>query len=195
MSRVNLLPSEVRRARREAALTHRIRFMGVCAGVLLLGLFGIRSAQLYLLDRDLRQIRAQQGVIEANVASFGDSAAERDAIAAGEALASQLLVGDVAWSQQLLLVARAVPPGVVLSTLSGQITGDQGVGVIGAISFTAVSDQLIPAEVWLLRLEGQEGWANGWVTSAVAAQDDRFTISGSVDLTVDAISPRGRGGV
>lgn len=193
MSRVNLLPPEVRKARRDAGLARRIRFLGLCALLLLGGVYGIRTVQLFLVNGDLDAVRQEQAAVEAQLSELSDVATKRDAISAGEALTAEVLRGEVAWSDQFIRIARAVPPGVTLTSLGGQVSGDQGVGVIGSISFTAVSQQLIPTETWLVRLEAQEGWANGWVTSAVAVENQNFTIGGSIDLTVDAISARGRG--
>lgn len=193
MSRVNLLPPEVRKARRDADLIRRIRFFALCGVLLLGGLYTIRTVELFLVNRDLDSVREDQALVQVRLAELAEVRTQRDAIIAGEALTAQLLIGEVSWSDQFLRIASAVPPGVVLTTLDGQVAGDQGVGVIGSVSFTAASDQLIPAEAWLRRLAIEEGWANGWVSSAILAENEIFTVSGSIDLTTDAISARGRG--
>lgn len=193
MSRVNLLPPEVRKARRDAGLVARIKFVALCGVLLLGGLYGIRTVELFLVDRDLDSVRDDQVLVQARLDELGDVRAQRDAIIAGAALTDALLIGEVSWSDQFVRIARAIPPGVVLTTLDGQVVGDQGVGVIGSITFSAASQQLIPAEAWLRRLAVEEGWANGWVSSAILADAQVFTVTGSVDLTTDAISARGRG--
>lgn len=193
MSRVNLLPPEVRKARRDADLSRRIRFVAICGLLLLGGLYAIRTTELFLVNRDLDSVRDGRAAVEAELAELAEVRAQRDAIIAGEVLTAQLLTGEVSWSDQFVRIAGAVPSGVVLTSLDGQVIGDQGVGVIGSVSFSAASQQLIPAEAWLRRLAVEEGWANGWVSSAILAESETFTVTGSVDLTTDAISSRGRG--
>lgn len=193
MSRVNLLPPEVRKSRRDADLARRIRFFAICGFLLLGGLYAIRTTELFLVNRDRDSVRQEQALVQARLAELAEVRAQRDAIIAGEALTAQLLTGEVAWSDQFVRIAGAIPVGVVLTSLDGQVAGDQGVGVIGSVSFSASSQQLIPAEAWLRRLAVEEGWANGWVSSAILAESETFTVTGSVDLTTDAISARGRG--
>lgn len=193
MSQVNLLPPEVRKARRDIRLVQRIRFFALCGFLLLGGIYAIRTVELLLVNRDLGSVRDDQALVQARLAELADVRAQRDSIIAGEVLTAQLLAGEISWSDQFIRIARAVPSGVVLTSLDGQVAGDQGVGVIGSMSFSASSQQLIPAEAWLRRLAVEEGWANGWVSSAILAEAEVFTVTGSVDLTTDAISPRGRG--
>lgn len=192
MSRVNLLPDEVRQQRRGRARARQIRFFGLCVLFLLAGLYAIRTGQIFLLRRDLDQVAAQQASVQAQLDELADVRAVREAVVAGRGLVTQLLRGEVSWSEQMLEVAQTVPAGFQLDSLSGQLTPDSTTGVIGSMTFTASSQQLLSAESWLIRIETQEGWANGWVSS-VASEGTTFSVTGSLDLTADALSPRGGG--
>lgn len=190
MSRVNLLPAEIRRARRDAALVHRIRFFALCAILFLGGVYAIRTYEIFSLDAQVRDVVAQQASVEGELQALADVAATRDAAVAARALTRQLLVGEVPWSEQLLRIAASVPPGFTLEALAGQLTPDPGTGIIGSITFQAISRELVPTQTWLVRLAAQEGWANPWISSAVSDQGP-FAVQGSVDLTSASLSSRG----
>lgn len=190
MSRVNLLPVEVRRARRDAALVHRIRFIGICGLLLLGGLYGVRTYEVFSLGAQVEDVRAEQAAVQAEFDSLSDVAAARDAAVAARTLTQQLLSGEISWSQQLLQVAETVPSGFTLSSLAGQAAPDPGTGIVGSITFSATSSQLLVTRSWLVRMAAQEGWANAWVSS-VSSDTGPFTVAGSVDLTTASVTDRG----
>ncbi|MFM7718626.1 MAG: hypothetical protein ACKO8G_03915, partial [Actinomycetota bacterium] len=64
MSRVNLLPDEVRQQRRGRARARQIRFFGLCVLFLLAGLYAIRTGQIFLLRRGPEQGAEQQAAIQ-----------------------------------------------------------------------------------------------------------------------------------
>lgn len=195
MSRVNLLPPEVRRERRDAALVRQIRFAALCGVLLLGGLYGIRTLQLVFIRGDIDDVRAEQTVVRGSIAELADVAAARDGVARYRTYVAQILAGEVLWSEQLVRVASAVPPGFVLTSLTGQAGPDPGTGIIGSITFSGSSPRLVDARSWLSRIATEEGWANGWLSSLQGGEGTAgLTFTGSVDLTVDAISERGRGG-
>lgn len=189
MSRINLLPPEVRQARRDAALGHQIRFFGVWMLVLLMGVFGVRTYEIFAVDREIADVESAATTARASLADLAEVAAARDAARDVGSLRGQLLGDSVVWSEQLLALADAVPVGFTLSSLSGQ-AGAGDTGLVGSLTFSATSRELVSTEVWLLRIQTQEGWANGWVSS-VAAGEGGFSVSGSVDLTEAALLPRG----
>lgn len=190
--RINLLPPEVRRARGEAATIRRIRLFGLLALLLLGGLYGIRSAEVIYLRGDLDELRAQQAAGEVERQQLGEVAIARDAVVASQTLGAQLLRGEVSWSQQLLRLSQAVPQGFTFTSVTGSATPDGVGGLVGSVTFSAVSRDFVPAREWLLRIAAQEGWTNGWVSS-ITSGDNGFAVSGSYDLTAASLSPRGGG--
>lgn len=192
MSRVNLLPDEVRQQRRNRGRVRQIRFFGICGLLLLGGLYAVRTGQILLLQAQLNDLRDEQAAVQAKVDALAEVRTTRDAVVVGEGLTLQLLSGEVSWSEQLLEIATAVPDGFGLTSLSGQAVADSGTGIVGSVSFTATAPQILPAETWLVRIAAQEGWANGWVSSVIG-DAGAFAVNGSFDLTADAITPRGGG--
>lgn len=190
--RVNLLPPEVRRSRRDAGILRRIRFAGFAALLLLGGVYAIRTTEVFFLRGDLDELRSQQATVEAERQELAEIAAARDSVVAGRALGAQLLRGEISWSEQLLLLSRAIPPGFTLTSASGSSSTGEASGLVGTVTFGAVSREFIPTETWLIRIAAQEGWANGWVSS-ISAEEGSFAVSGSFDLTQSAIGVRGDG--
>lgn len=193
MTTVNLLPPEVRKQRREAALAHRIRFAALCFLLLLGGIYALRTVQVFLIDQDLEELRAAQASVQVRLDQLADVSAQRDAVAAGRSLTATLLSGEVLWSQQLLRVAETVPSGVRFTSFNGQLTEDPTLGIVAVVTFAGASDTFVPTEAWLVRIAAQEGWANGWVSSLTSAEGGSFSVAGSYDLTPAALSARGGG--
>jgi Tfp pilus assembly protein PilN len=190
--RVNLLPPEVRRARRDAGLLRRIRFAGFAALLLLGGVYGIRTAEVFFLRGDLDDLRAQQAIVQVQLEELAEVAAARDAVVAGRALGTQLLRGEISWSEELLRLSQAIPTGFTLTSVTGSASAGDVSGLVGSVTFSAVSRDFVPAQTWLIRIAAQEQWANGWVSS-IAAEGTAYNVSGSFDLTPAAISARGGG--
>ncbi|MFM8999040.1 MAG: hypothetical protein ACKOKE_03050 [Actinomycetota bacterium] len=190
--RVNLLPPEVRRARRDAGILRRIRFAGFAVLLLLGGLYAIRTAEVFFLRGDLDDLRAQQATVQVQLQELAEVAAARDAVVAGRALGAQLLRGEVSWSSQLLELSQAIPSGFTLSSMNGSVTSGDVPGLVGTVTFSAISRDFVPTQTWLVRIAAQEGWTNAWVSS-IAAEEGSYAVSGSFDLTPEAIAPRGRG--
>lgn len=192
MSRINLLPPEVRKARANQKLARSISLFGILAAVLLGGLYLIRTWQVFTLNNELGSVRTEQAAVQSEIDAYAEVAADQAAITYGRNVVAALLAGEVSWSEQMLHFASTVPPGFALSSLSGSLSGEPGLPVIGTLSWTATASTYASTETWLIRLDAQEGWANGWVTS-VADSDGSLAVSGSVDLTPLAVTPRGGG--
>lgn len=190
--RVNLLPPEVRRERRDAGRLRTIRFVGFAALLLLGGLYGIRTVEVFMLRGNLEQIRTEKAAVEVERQQLGQVATARDAVVAGEALAAELVRGEISWSAQLLRLAQVVPGGFRLTAVSGQTSSTAVAGLVGSISFNAESSDFVPAEALLIRIAAEEGWANGWVSS-IAASQAAYSVGGSFDLTSETITARGGG--
>lgn len=192
MSRINLLPPEVLKLRSAALLARRITVVGMALGALLVGLYGIRTWQVLSLRGELEDARAEAAAVQGEIDAYADLVAQQQAVVSAKDVVSSLLAGEVSWSEQLLHVASTVPSGFALSSLTGTVTQGAGGPVIGSIVWAGTSSGYLPTEAWLVRLDAQEGWANGWLQSAQGGEGG-LTVNGSVDLTIEAITPRGGG--
>ena len=192
MSRVNLLPPEVRRARLDAKRARSITLVGFALAALLGAVYLVRTVQVFTLNGDLEDVRAEQAMVQAEIDSYAEVAANQASLDYGRRVVEALIAGEVSWSQQLLHFSTTVPQGFSLTSLSGALSGDPALPVIGSLSWTATSNDYLPTETWIVRLAAQEGWANAWLSSTTPG-DNSLTVSGSVDLTAAAVTSRGGG--
>lgn len=192
MSRINLLPPEYVEERVAKALARRLRRYAAIGAALLALVYVGRTGQVVYLDRQIAHVRADQAGVQEQLDALADVAAARDAGVAAVTITRDVLRGEVSWSEQLVDVARAFPPGMVLTSISGQIIPGQTSGIVGSVTYTAVSVQLPATPVLLTRIAAQEGWANAWVSS-VGLEDGGIGTNGSWDLTDAAITARGGG--
>jgi hypothetical protein len=71
-----------------------------------------------------------------------------------------------------------------------------GPALVGTIQFTGFADDLPSVAQWLTRLERVTGWANPWITTATAVDQDGGTSiqwTGSLDLSAEATVQGGKG--
>lgn len=192
MTRINLLPPEVRKERGNARLARRISVTGLALAALLAGLYGIRTWQVLGLRAELEAARTQRDALQSDIGAYAEIVAQQSAIASARGLSDLLLAGEVSWSEQMLGIASTVPPGVALTNLSGSISSDPSQPVIGSITWNGTSSDYPATEAWLAALSRRDDWANSWATS-VQSSGGALTITGSVDLTSAAVTPRGGG--
>lgn len=188
MTRVNLIPEEIRRQRSTRGWARRVRFVALCGLIAVGGLYGIRWYQAFTLGGEIRAIESERAATQERMASFQEVVDARAAVALAEQLVGDLSAGSISWSDQMLELARVVPPGFTLSSMTGSVSTGTA-GIVGSVTFSATSRELVPTEVWLLRIAEQEGWANGWVTS-VQAEGADYTVTGSFDLTSSLVVAR-----
>lgn len=201
MSRVNLLPSELR----QRAATRRLTSIVVASGlgvIALIGLFyftqtqRLADAQDDLAVQEERNAGLRTQIQE--LQSFADLQAE---LAAKQGLVAGLFVNEVSWSSALLDVSRVIPDASFLTNLAGQVQSAAAetdptvpaVGeLIGTITFQGVARETETIATWLVRLEQVEGWVNAWVTNAQeSAPFSRvYTFSSGLDLTIEAATER-----
>lgn len=189
MTQVNLLPPEVRSERRAATATAGIRRASLIALLLLGGLYGIRSFEVFQLRADLEAIRAEAAATQVRIDALADVASAEQTVRVGADLESALWRGEVSWSELLLRISKAVPPGFTLTSISAQASGVDG-PTIGSVAFSATASSTAQPRLWLERIAAQEGWANAWLGS-VQDSGTGATVAGSFDLTPASITLRG----
>ena len=70
MSRVNLLPPEVRRARADAKRARSVVVVAAALAALLGGVYLVRTLQVLSLNGDLADVRSEQATVQAEIDSF-----------------------------------------------------------------------------------------------------------------------------
>lgn len=190
MTQVNLLPPEVRSARRSAQATGRIRRASLLGLLLLGGIWGIRTVEVLQLRSDLGSVRSERATVEADLDALSDVATAESAVLLGKQLETALWRGEVSWSQLLIDVSTSVPPGFSLTSLNASAAPGGG-PIIGTVTFTASATSTAQPRLWLLRISTQEGWTNGWLNAVQSDGAGNTTVNGSFDLTSSSITTRG----
>jgi Tfp pilus assembly protein PilN len=208
MSRVNLLPPELRQLQAIRRRTVLIGLGGVAA-LALLGLFYFfQSSQLSGAQSDLDQARASSAITQQQISELQPYADLQQQLQAKKQLKDTLFQNEISWSGVLLDVSRVIPDPSYLTSLTGALTAPTGTVIgssgtpatsttlIGTMTFAGVADQTQTIASWLTRLEDVKGWVNPWVNTAQeqTPQTGIYLFDTGVDLTVDAATVRGRGG-
>lgn len=209
MSRINLLPQEVKERQRVRRQTAAVTVVGVLVLVALGAFFFLQQVRLSSAEDDLREQQAVNTALQQDIAElqqFDELATE---VELSRTLVGQLLQNQVLWSGVLRDISLVIPGQVWLDSLTGTITAEapgvtatttgDGLGLVGNIAFTgkALGDHRNTA-LWLARLEDVAGFINPWLASSTKSEigsTEVVEFNSSVDLTQDAVTPpQGTGG-
>lgn len=209
MSQVNLLPPELRQ--KQAVRRRTMLAAGAGAGVLALIVlfYFFQTMRLSSAQDELTAQEQTNGQLNGQIAELQPYAQLQATLAAKQGLVDVLYVNEVSWASVLLDVSRVIPDESYLTNLTGQITAPTGTQVgaapttelvpdmIGNVSFSGVALETETIASWLTRLEDIQGWVNPWVNNAQETGELTriYTFEGAVDLTVEATTDRGSGGL
>jgi Tfp pilus assembly protein PilN len=205
VSRVNLLPAELRERAALRRRTAGVALAGVAALVLLGVFYFLQLTSLSGAQSDLEQAQAANASLSQRIAELQPYAQLQQQLEAKKQLKDSLYVDEVSWSGVLLDVSRVIPDSAYLSNLSGTLTSattaatgtpsTPTTNLIGSLNFSGVAEGTNTIAGWLTRLEQVKGWVNPWINSATENGDKTgvYQFDGGLDLTVDAVTARGRG--
>jgi len=207
VSKVNLLPPELRQKQAERRTTTLVSAIGAAVITLILVFFFFQGMQLSSARDELAEQQATNAELSAQIAELQPFAVLQQELAAKQQLVDTLYLNEVSWAGVLLDVSRVIPDDSYLTNLTGQITAPTGTQVgavpveggtttlIGNVTFSGVARETRTIASWLTRLEQIRGWVNPWVNNAQEnAEFSRiYTFDGGIDLTPDAATERGRG--
>lgn len=212
MSQVNLLPPELKQRQQVRRLTSAV----VVAGVIVLALIGafyfLQTQRLSEVEDDIATQDQANAALNAQIAELSQFADLQAELAAKQQLVQTLFMNEVSWSSVLLDISRVIPDASYLTNMTGQVsaatgtavaaptvpaTGDPETTLIGTMGFTGVAAETQTISTWLTRLEEVRGWVNPWVTSASENQPFSriYTFASGLDLSLEAATDRGQGGV
>ena len=209
MSQVNLLPPEIRQRQAIRRRTTLVGALGAAVVALILGFFFVQNMRLSSVEEDLAAQEQANAALQAQIQELQPYADLQATLAAKQALVNTLYLNEISWASVLLDVSRVIPDESYLTQLTGQITAPTGTQLgaapteglvaelIGNMSFSWVARQTETIASWLTRLEQVSGWVNPWVNNAQenAELSRIYTFDGGLDLTLEATTERGRGGL
>ena len=203
MSRVNLLPSDIKKGQELRRRTVLV-LVGAAAviGVIIL-LWVFQGMRLSGINDDI----SAQEQTNANLQQEIDGLQKFEDLQVQAQQQEQLLAAaytnEVAYSSVLVDVSKVIPPDMYLSSYSSTVdttavasTDPTAPTFVGTMAFAGSTLHFDSLSTWLTRLEGVQGWANPWMSNI--SQDSSvagaFTFDTSVDMTQEALTERGKAG-
>jgi len=204
MSRVNLLPSEIKKGQQVRQRTVLV-LMGAAAviGVIIL-LWVLQGARLNNVNDEIDAQNQTNAGLQQEINDLQKYDALRTEAQQQEQLLASAYANEVAYSSVLVDVSKVIPPDMYLTSWSSNVdttavaptTPTSTTTFVGTMTFAGATLHFDSLSTWLTRLEGVQGWANPW-TSNISQEGNvagAFTFDTSVDLTQDALTERGLAG-
>lgn len=201
MSQVNLLPPEIRQRQQTRRVAFLIAAGGIALLLVILFVYLLESNSLSGVNDD---IEAQNGInagLQGQIADlqrFQDLQTEADA---KKLLLSTVFADELSFSGALVDFSKVIPPDAYLTSLTitvnpvGTAPEGEPTTIVGSIAFSGQGASADTVATLLTRLEF-DGWVNPFVTTVTRpGTGDIVQFTGTVDLTVDALTERGREGI
>jgi Tfp pilus assembly protein PilN len=203
VSRVNLLPSEIKKGQE-----NRRRFMlfllaGIAIVLLVFAFWFIQSMRLSDVQDQVQAQNQMNAGIQQNIASLQQYEQLQTDAQQQEQLLAAAYAGEVSYSQMLLDVSKVIPSDTYLTTFASTLQAPTAststtttTTFVGNMTFSGETLHFDSLSTWLNRLESVQGWANPWTSnvSADASVAGAFQFDTTVDLTQDALTQRGAAG-
>ena len=201
MSRVNLLPPDIRKGQQQRKVTSMVVLAGLAVVALILGFYVLQIGRLGTVRADIESQDRTNADLQRKIDDLQEFADLQDLAQQKEALLAAAYRNEVAFSGMLMDLSRITPSDSYLESFSAQIQGIDpnaepvDIPLIGTIQVSGQAIGYDTIATWLTRLEQIRGWVNPWIpsVSAVEGVPDGQSFSASVDLTDDVLTERGRG--
>jgi Tfp pilus assembly protein PilN len=202
MSRVNLLPSDIKKGQETRRRAGLFLVIGIAVIAVVIGLFVYQGMRLASVQDDIAAQEQTNAALQADINDLQKFEQLRTEAQQQQALLDAAFADEVSYSGMLVDVSKVIPPDTYLTSFASAIDTTavpepgSDTTFIGTMTFSGTTLHFESLSTWLTRLEGVEGWANPWTTSVNS--DDTvagaFTFDTSVDLTQDALTERGKAG-
>jgi Tfp pilus assembly protein PilN len=204
VSRVNLLPTDIKKGQQVRRRTALVVIVGAVVLGVIVFFWALQGVRLSTINGDIDDQNRTNAQLRSEIDQlqrFEDlqTEAQQQAQLLGAAYA-----GEVAYSSVLVDVSKVIPSDQYLASFSSaleatapqeQATPEQ-ITFVGSMAFSSATLHFDSISTWLTRLGEVEGWVNPWTSNI--AQDPEivgaYTFDSTVDLTQDALTQRGKAG-
>jgi Tfp pilus assembly protein PilN len=202
MSRVNLLPSEIKKGQATRRRAGLIIVAGLAALALVIVFWVYQGMRLNSVQQDIASQQQTNASLQQQVSDLQKFEDLRTEAQQQQDLLNVAFANEVSFSGLLVDVSKVIPSDTYLTDLTVTVdpaavpAAGSDTTFVGTLTFSGETLHFDSLSTWLTRLETVEGWANPW-SSAVAADpavSGAFTFDTSVDLTQDALTERGKAG-
>jgi Tfp pilus assembly protein PilN len=212
VSRVNLLPSEIKKGQE----TRRRFVLFVLAGIALilvvLAFWFLQSMRLSSVQTDIDAQEQTNASLQQEINGLQKYEQLQTEAQQEQQLLDTAYANEVSFSGMLLDISKVIPSDTYLTNFSSTLEAPTAAGsssstsssststttttFVGTMSFSGETLHFSSLTPWLNRLESVQGWANPWTSNVTAdsAITGAYQFDTSVDLTQDALTQRGAAG-
>jgi Tfp pilus assembly protein PilN len=209
VSRVNLLPSEIKKGQE----TRRRFILFVLAGIalilLVIGFWFIQSMRLSSVQSDIDAQDQQNASLQQEISGLQQYEQLQTEAQQEQQLLDTAYTDEVSFSGMLVDVSKVIPSDTYLTSFTSTLAAPTAPGTssssssstttttfVGTMSFSGTTLHFASLSPWLNRLESVQGWANPWTSNVTADSSvaGAYQFDTSVDLTQDALTQRGAAG-
>jgi Tfp pilus assembly protein PilN len=210
VSRVNLLPSEIKKGQETRRRFILFLLAGVAIVLLVIAFWFVQSMRLGDVQSQIDAQNQTNASIQSQITGLQKYEQIQTDAQQQEQLLSSAYAGEVSYSGMLLDISKVIPSDTYLTNFASTLQAPTGstttpstspsattTTFVGTMTFSGETLHFDSLSAWLTRLESVDGWANPW-TSNVAADASvagAYQFDTSVDLTQDALTQRGAAGL
>ena len=203
MSQVNLLPPELRARQKTKQQTTLILGAGAALLVILLGYWFLQGQKLSDVNDEVAAQNLANSQLQSQIDQLQQFQTLQEEATAQEALLASAFAGEVSFSQMLMDLSRTIPSDAYLTSFSSSLLAPvvgapptTTSGFVGSFTAGGAADGFESLASWLTRLESVKGWVNPWLSNATETGPNTglYSFASGVDLSEDALTPRGREG-
>jgi Tfp pilus assembly protein PilN len=202
MSRVNLLPTEIKKGQQVRRRTLLIAAIGGAVLGVIIVLWILQGVKLGQVNDEIDAQNQTNQTLQNDINGLQKYADLQTQAQQEQQLLDAAYANEVAYSGVLVDISKVIPSDTYLTSFSSTIdtaavpaTGSTTT-FVGTMTFAGSSLKFESLSIWLTRLEEVQGWANPWMSNITSEADTpgAYSFDTSVDLTQDAVTPRGQAG-
>jgi Tfp pilus assembly protein PilN len=202
MSRVNLLPSEIKKGQQVRRRSALVAIVGAAVIGVIIVLWVLQGIRLSQVNEEIADQNRTNQSLQAEINDLQRYEDLQTEAQQQQTLLETAYANEVAYSGVLVDVSKVIPNDSYLASFSSSLdtaaapSADTTTTFVGTMTFTGSSLHFESLSVWLTRLEQVQGWANPWMSNIAADANTpgAYTFDTSVDLTQDALTQRGLAG-
>ena len=202
MSRVNLLPSDIKQGQATRRRVALIAMAGVVVIVLVIAFWVYQGMRLQGVQDDIQAQEQTNTQLQSDVNDLQKYEDLRVEAQQQQELLDAAFANEVSYSGLLVDVSKVIPSDTYLTALTATVDTTavpdpaSDTTFFGTLTFSGETLHFDSLSTWLTRLENVEGWVNPWTSNVTSdpAVAGAFIFDTSVDLTQDALTQRGKAG-
>ncbi len=205
MSRVNLLPSEIKKGQQTRRRVALFLLAGIAIVLVILAFWFVQSMRLSDVQSQVDAQEQTNAAIQQDINNLQQYEQLQTEAQQQEQLLASAYAGEVSYSGMLLDISKVIPSDTYLTNFASTLESPTAstttpstttTTFVGTMTFSGETLHFDSLSTWLTRLESVQGWANPWTSNVAsdAAVAGAYHFDTSVDLTQDALTQRGAAG-